>query len=38
MKFKAQTAVIAVAMTRICNEEIRKKTLKLLLIFDWTEY
>ena len=38
MKFKAQTAVIAVAMRRICNEEIRKKKLKLLLIFDWAGY
>ncbi len=37
MNFKAQTTVIAGATARICNEEIRKKTFKLLLIFEWTE-
>ncbi len=34
MKFEAQTAFIANAMVRICNEEIRKKTLKLLTVFE----
>jgi len=32
---EAQTTVIALAMTRICNEEICKKRLKLLTIFRW---
>lgn len=28
MKFKAQTTIIAIAMRRICKEEIRKKDIK----------
>lgn len=38
MEFKAQTASVAVATERICNEEIHEKGLNLLAIINLTEY
>lgn len=38
MKFKVQTTSVAVVTVRICNEEIREKTLNLLAIINLTEY